>query len=179
MINRTIAAVALAAASICLAVPASAYDIPKRKQGLWEFSNQMDGRGAMTMQLCVDATNEDVTAQQAEARKRCSKIDVRRLGNRVEIDSVCQIENTTATSIAVITGDLSSQYRMEQTTNFSPPMYGMSKSHSVMTGKWIGPCKPGQKNGSMTIQGMPAGANMKITPEMMEQMRKMQEKYGR
>ncbi|TCJ11766.1 DUF3617 family protein [Parasulfuritortus cantonensis] len=169
-------AVAAAAGSV------QAADMPQRKSGLWEIKTSADGTPGMTVQMCVDQRQDDVSAQRDSnqgIRKQCSKIDTKRSGNTVVIDSVCKFDQTTATGHTVITGNLSSQYRMESTTQFSPPVHGMASNHAVMEGRWLGPCKPGQKHGSMTVTGMPGGGKFDIDPEMMKQMQKMQQQYGR
>jgi hypothetical protein len=61
-------------------------------------------------------------------------------------------------------------------------MNGMQNMSSSMTGKWLGPCKPGQKHGSMTTSGMPGmspGGEFKMDAETMNRMRQMQAQYGR
>jgi hypothetical protein len=160
-------------------IPANAADLPKRKSGLWEIATQASGH-SMTMQVCVDEKSDDLTAPQSQKniKQHCSKMDAKRTGNQTVIDSVCQFEGTTATSHTVVSGDMASQYTLDSTSHFSPAMHGISQSHTVMTGKWIGPCKPGQKNGDVSVMGMPAGGNMQITPEMMKQMQKMRQQYG-
>ncbi len=160
-----------------------AADMPKRKSGLWEITMQADGRGGMTMQTCVDEKQDDLSGQQnkdaqKEASKRCAKVDSQRVGDRFEINSVCKFDQVTATSHAILTGTLSSQYKMDTTTRFTPPMQGMAQSHTVMTGKWLGPCKPGQKPGSVTMMGMPGSGHARISPEMMRRMEKMKQRYG-
>lgn len=163
-----------------LLTSANATDMPKRKSGLWEITTQADGRSGMTMQMCVNEKQDDLTARQGkdaanEVRKQCSKMDVKRSGNRAEIDSVCTFDKITATGHTVITGDMTSQYQMDSTTRFDPPMHGMAQNHTVMTGKWIGPCKPGQTPGMVSISGMLGGGNYQITPEMIQRMKKMQQ----
>jgi len=174
-------------ASVFLAPAALAADTPMRKSGLWEIKSETtaDGQkmpGPMTMQMCIDQSKDDMTADSAEGqdmRKRCSKMDMKRSGNKVVIDSVCTVDKHIATGRTVITGNLVTDYRMENTTRFDPPMHGMQTTASTMTGKWLGPCKPGQKHGSVTMSGMPGmgpGGNFKMDPEM---MKRMQQQYGR
>ncbi len=167
-----------------LSVPALAADMPKRKSGLWEIKAEHDGMPGMTMQMCIDANQDDMTAQEAdktnrEVRKMCSKMDIKQSGGRMVIDSVCKMGNVTATGHTEISGQMSSQYRMESITLFNPPMQGMSKSRSVMNGRWLGPCPAGQRHGSVNIVGMPGGGQFQMDPKMIEQMRKMREQSGR
>ena len=156
-------------------------DMPQRRSGLWEIKTSHDGSASdMTLQICVDEKQDDFTVQQTQkldqdVRKQCPKMDVKRRGNVTEIDSVCKFGQVTATGHTVISGNLATQYRMEATTLFNPPMYGMVKTNTVMHGKWLGPCKPGQTHGSMTFSGPPGGGVGKIDPEMLQQLQKMQQ----
>lgn len=163
---------------------ADAADMPKRKSGLWEIKTSTEGAPGMTMQMCIDAKQDDLAAQRADkanqdVRKQCPKMDVKQSGNTTVIDSVCKFDQVTATGHTVVSGNLASQYQMDSTTRFSPPMHGMAQSHVVMSGRWLGPCKPGQKHGAMVMSGMPGGGRYNIDPEMMKQMQKMQQQYGR
>lgn len=180
-------------ATALLAQPvALAADKPMRKSGLWEIrvENTIDGKkmpNLMTVQMCVDQSKDDPTAEpgdmkKGDVRKQCSKMDMKRTGSGMVIDSVCTVGTHTATGRTVITGNFNSEYRMENTTRFTPPMEGMQTTSSVTTGKWLGPCKPGQKHGSMTVSGMPGmgpGGEYKMDPEMMKRMQQMQQQYSR
>lgn len=157
-----------------------ASDLPLRKSGLWEIRTEtrMDGQkmpGPMTMQLCIEQGRDDMLAESGDPndmRKRCSKMAVKRSGNTVTVDSVCRMDGYTATGHTVVTGNLATDYRMQSTTRFDPPMQGMRTMDSTMTGKWTGPCKPGQKHGSMTMSGMPGmgGGQFNFDPEAMKRM---------
>lgn len=180
-------------ATTLLALPsANAADKPMRKSGLWEIrvENTIDGQkmpNLMTVQMCVDQSKDDLTAEpgdmkKGDVRKQCSKMDMKHTGSGMVIDSVCTVGKHTATGRTVITGNFNSEYRMENTTRFTPPMQGMQTTSSVTTGKWLGPCKPGQKHGSMTVSGMPEmgpGGEFKMDPEMMKRMQQMQQQYSR
>lgn len=166
-----------------LALPAIAADLPARKSGLWEITSQSTAGGqrmpATTMQMCIEQGRDDVTGDPNEARRQCSKMDMKRSGNQTIIDSVCRLDGHTATGRTMISGDLARNYRMENTMRFDPPMNGMQTMSSTMSGKWLGACKPGQKHGSVVMQGMPgmgSGEQMNIDPEM---MRRLQQQYGR
>ncbi len=166
-------------AMLCFPPAAGAVDMAARKSGLWEVTSQTTAGGqkmpGATMQMCVEQGRDDMTADPNEPRRQCSKMDVKRSGSQTVIDSVCKMNGHTATGRTVISGDLASNYRMENTTRFDPPMNGMQTISSTMTGKWLGPCKPGQKHGSMVMKGMGPGG-MNIDPEM---MKRLQQQYGR
>jgi hypothetical protein len=183
-------ALLLIAAVLLAPAGALAADAPMRKSGLWEIRSETSTGGQkmpgpMQMQICIDQRQDDMTADPKggqDVRKHCSKMDMKQTGNKVVIDSVCTFDQHIATGHTVISGNLASDYRMENTTRFDPPMNGMQSMSSTMTGKWLGPCKPGQKHGSMTMSGMPGmgpGGEFKMDPEMMKRMQQMQQQYGR
>jgi hypothetical protein len=174
-----------------LSLPAAyAADMPLRKSGLWEIKTDTRAGGQkmpgpMVMQMCIDQSKDDMTAEPGDMRemkKRCSKMDVKQSGNKMTVDSVCTHEGHTVSSHTVISGDMNNAYRMESQSRFSPPMNGMATMDATMTGKWLGPCKPGQAHGSVTLSGMPgmgAGGAFKMDPETMKKMQQMQQQYGR
>jgi len=176
----------IAELAMALLVPTAtlAADVPVRKSGLWEIRTETTAGGQkmpgpMTMQMCIEQGKDDMTADPKDMRRRCSKMDVKRTGNHVVIDSVCTHDGHTATGRTVITGNLAADYRMENTTRFTPPMQGMQTMSSTVTGEWLGPCKPGQKHGSVTLSGMPGmgpGGEFRMDPET---MKRMQQQYGR
>ena len=163
-----------------LAVGAAAQDAPRRKSGLWEMTMQSPGmRQAMTLQQCIDEKTDDLAKQQGAGQQRCTKTKVRRESGRVVAESECQIENSTAKTRVVLTGDLASSYSADMTTTFTPPLHGMTEQKSTMQARWVGACKAGQKPGDTTMSGVPAGAG-KMDPEaarrMAEEMRKRYQK---
>lgn len=164
-----------------------AADAPMRKPGLWEIRTETRAGtqampGPMTMQMCIEQGKDDLTADAGDARemrKRCSKMDVKRSGKTTTIDSVCTMDGHTATGRTVISGNMATDYRMENTTRFNPPMQGMQTMSSVQNGKWIGPCKPGQQHGSVTMPGMPGGGPGGEFRMDAETMKRLQQQYGR
>jgi len=158
------------------AAPASAasMDAPKRKSGLWEIrmsSPQM--QGGHTMQQCVDQKSDDLTSGDKPGREKvsCTKNEVRKEGDRIVSESVCKMNGSTATTRAVFTGRFDSAYKADIKSTFEPPMHGMRESSSNMEARWLGPCKPGQKHGDISMPGMPEGM-----PNMEELMKKMPKK---
>ncbi|MDO9467049.1 MAG: DUF3617 family protein [Thiobacillus sp.] len=170
--------------AVVLAPALHAADAPMRKPGLWEVRTETRAGapgmpGPMTMQMCIEQGKDDMTADSGDARemrKRCSKMDVKRSGKTTTIDSVCTMDGHTATGRTVISGNMATEYRMENTTHFNPPMPGMQTMSSVQTGKWIGPCKPGQQHGSVSMPGMGPGGEFRMDAET---MKRLQQQYGR
>ena len=151
-------------AALLAASPAAAasYDPPKRKSGLWEM--KMSGgqmKGVHTIQQCVDEKTDDLMKKDmAENQKmQCSKNGMRKEGDKVVAESVCKMENSTATTRAVFTGRFDSAYKADIKSTYEPPLKGMKEASSVIEAKWLGPCKAGQKPGDISMPGMP---NMNI-----------------
>jgi hypothetical protein len=141
----------------CAGIPlAFAQDAPRRKSGLWEVSMSSAQMPApMVSRQCVDEKTDDFARRPQQGGEKCSKQSARREGGSVVVESVCQIEGSTATSRGVFSGDFASAYKGEMTTRFSPPMHGMTESKMNFQARLVGPCAPGQKPGDVSIQGMP------------------------
>lgn len=147
-------AMALGMAVACSTLGA---DLPKRKSGLWGMKNQMEGAPTNgTIQMCIDQTTDNLMQQRAKEKQNCSVMDVNRSSGKVTIHAVCQFEDTTATTDAVITGDFETSYRNDMRIRYSPPKHGMGEMHMIQEAKWLGPCKAGQKPGDIIMPGMPA-----------------------
>lgn len=155
-------------ALIALAAPlasAAMIDLPKRKSGLWDMTMSRaggtPGPQAGKMQMCIDEKVDDLTKQigQSAAREMCSKTDFRHEGDRIVSDSVCKVDQSTVTTHMVLTGKFDSEYQADMQTRFDPPMMGMAQSHTVIKGRWVGPCKPGQRPGDMI---MPNGMTINV-----------------
>ncbi len=139
-------------------VAAASFDAPKRKSGLWEIKmSSGQAKGMPAMQQCVDEKTDDLTKQEMSAAQKtqCSKNDMRKEGDKIVVESVCKMENSTATTRAVFTGRFDSAYKADIKSTFEPPLKGMKESSSVIEAKWLGPCKAGQKPGDMSMPGMP------------------------
>jgi len=135
--------------------------IPKRKSGLWQVSmtNSASQGHTMVMQQCIDENTDNLMQQRAErmSKQECSQQDFRQEGSRWVINSVCVSNGRTMTTKGVFSGDFGSNYQGNLHTTYDPPMHGMKESDTKMQGKWLGACKPGQKPGDVTMEGMPAG----------------------
>ena len=151
-------------------VPAYAAELPKRKSGSWEIStSQAGGPPGPVAQMCIDATTDDFARQLAAGALECSKQDLRREGGRYISDSVCKIGESVATSRIVISGDFETAYQADIEAKYAPPLMGMSEGRTTVSARWLGPCKPGQRPGDVTmpngtvinVQDPPPGAPRK------------------
>lgn len=152
-----------------------ASELPKRKAGLWEIKMTTSmGPGAPSVsQHCIDAKTDDLLQQRTPGagKQACSKNDMRREGGKMIVESVCKLNNTTATTKAVFSGDFSSNYRADIRATYDPPMMGMKASDSTIEAKWLGACEAGQKPGDVIMPGMPGGGKFNMD-EMMKKMPK-------
>ena len=151
-------------------IPTYAAELPKRKSGSWEIStSQAGGPPGPVAQMCIDATTDDFARQLAAGALECSKQDLRREGDRYVSDSVCKIGESVATSRIVISGDFETAYRADIEAKYAPPLMGMSEGRTTVSARWLGPCKPGQRAGDVTmpngtvinVQDPPPGARKK------------------
>ncbi|MDP9994693.1 hypothetical protein J2W28_005134 [Variovorax boronicumulans] len=162
-ICSSVAAACMVAAGLG-ASAAFALDYPARKPGLWEMQTS-DGPGSkgspQAIQQCIDAATDKMLRDmgQGMGKDMCAKQDMRMEGGKLVIDSVCKIGQTTATSQAVMTGDLSTAYRLESKSTYSPPLMGRAGATTVVEARWVGPCKPDQKPGDMVMNGMKMNVN--------------------
>ena len=132
----------------------AAADMPKRKSGQWEIStSQPGGPPGPIAQMCIDEKTDDLTRQLSAGAVSCSKQDLRRDGDRYVAESICKIGDSTATTRTIISGNFSSTYQADIEAKYSPPLMGMSEGRSVMTARWLGPCRAGQRPGDITMPG--------------------------
>jgi len=152
-----------------LMAEAFSIELPQRKTGLWDIKISRTGTNrpsSQTIQMCIDQKTDNIAQQMGESfvKASCSKQQIRREGNRIVGDSVCQIGETTATSHTVFSGEFDRAYHGEIRTKYSPPLMGKNENLTLFDAKWIGPCQADQKPGDMI---MPNG--MKINIREMQQ----------
>jgi hypothetical protein len=146
---------------------AAAQDLPRLKSGLWEMSNSTSSAPGVSMRstVCLDASvQRDVLGMSAGMMQTmCSKRDLRVSGNRITGDLVCKMGDSTIKSRSVMTLRGDTAYRTEARATFDPPFAGMAQTDTVIEGRYVGACKPGQKPGDMTT---PTGQTINIRTMM-------------
>jgi hypothetical protein len=154
----------------------AAEDLPKRKPGLWEIDRQSPSmRMAIgPIQLCVGEKSDDFLLRAGEMAQNCEKPAITRNGGELRFKSSCKINQMTVTTEGVFTGDFSSSYHGELHSAFDPPMHGKTESASIITAKWLGPCKEGQKPGDALVQSAPGGPRNFNIEEMMKMRERLQ-----
>jgi hypothetical protein len=140
-----------------LAVPsfAAADDYPKLKPGLWEMTRSTDDarQHPSTSTVCLDASvqKEMFDLGNGAMKGMCSKHDFRMAGGRATGDYVCDMGGSRmhSKSTMVMNGDTA--YRTEIHTTYDPAFMGMTRLDTVLAARRLGPCKPGQRPGDMTM----------------------------
>jgi hypothetical protein len=147
--------VALLAAASAVA---AADEFPKLKSGLWEInmrSGKADGRPPRVSTMCLDDSvqREMYRMSTGMAAGMCSKHDIKVTGSKVTTVANCDLGITKMQSQAVMTLTGNSAYHTEAKATFDPPLNGATEQSTVIDGKHIGACKPGQQPGDITMPG--------------------------
>ncbi len=139
---------------------------PQRKAGLWELvSTTPDSkRPPRTQRICLDRETDALLNKMGVmvGKQVCSKNDVRVSGNRVTTLSVCDFGGSQLTSEGVITYLGDSSFRNEVHGHFAPAMAGVSETHTVQQGKWLGACPAGMKPGDLVTTLGASGHEIKM-----------------
>lgn len=131
---------------VLMATAAHAEGQPEQKTGLWQRTSQTteDGKAQTPekSQHCVDSATLDMVKRAlADAAKQCSKYELREIGGKWVLDSVCNFGATTLTlhSETLMKGDTA--YHSQSESTYSPPLSGGGRSRTTTDGVWVGPCK--------------------------------------
>lgn len=155
--NVRVIALVLSGCSLCYG--ALADDLPARKPGLWELTRSAPRpKYPPTVQkICLNAATDALLYKvgTAAGHQACSKIDIHRSGNTVEVKSVCQIGASQATThnLMTLTGD--SAYHEDIAIHFDPPVGKTSDSTTTQDAKWIGACPADMKPGDIVTAPSP------------------------
>ena len=148
-----IAGLAAAAGS----VDVGAAEPPVLKSGMWEVTTinaqvPPDRRPVTTM--CLD---ESVQAQMREfgmgaAKDMCTQDERSVEGNRMTMSATCKDGQSTMKAKSVMTFNGNTAYHMDGTATYDPPIPNMpGELKTSVDGRWVGPCKPGQQPGDITL----------------------------
>jgi hypothetical protein len=157
---------ALILAAAFIITPAFAQDqMPSRKAGLWEMTMTFEGRGAppQTMQQCIDASTDKAMQDMSQGTRgqSCSKREMKKVGDTIVFDSVCNTGAGTATSHGVVSGDFNSAYtvKINSKREGGPPNMP-AETNMTVAAKWVGACKADQKPGDIIMAN---GMKMNVT----------------
>ena len=149
---------ALTLALLAVAAVAGAQGFPKLKAGLWEVTTATAQSGAQAPRLttmCLDDSVQQAMYKMSTGMMSgmCSKHDIKVTAGKVTTHANCDLGVTRMQSQSVMTLTGNSAYHTEAHATFDPPMNGMKESNTVIDGKHVGACKPGQQPGDMTLPG--------------------------
>lgn len=132
---------------------AGAQELPPRKPGLWKESHyeNKDSQNPDVIYHCADHASDEKLRLMAKNMAACEEGPSQRKGNTIVGSSVCQMMGSKVTTRYVVSGDMNTEYRIESTSTYEPPMFGLKENDSVIVSQWQGPCQPGQKPGDMVI----------------------------
>ena len=155
-------------AMLCAGAPALAQEFPRLKPGLWEVNvatARGNGAAPKVSTMCLDDSVQQVMYRMSTGMMAgmCSKHEMTISGSKVTTLANCDLGFTKMQSQSVMTLTGNSAYHTESHATFDPPMNGMKESTTMIDGKHIGPCKPGQQPGDMTL---PGGQTMNIRQMM-------------
>ena len=153
----------VAALLVATCLPAAAQEFPKLKPGLWEMSSASlrQPTQATRTTVCLDNSiqQEMIKMSSGMMAGMCSKSDFKGSGNTFTGDAVCNLGGSTMKSHSVMTLTGNTHYRTEAHATFDPPLAGQTVSDTVIEGRYVGACKPGQQPGDMTL---PTGQTLNI-----------------
>ena len=152
----TLTRAAIGIALLAVASTASAQEFPKLKSGLWEVNMTTGKRDAPRLTtMCLDDSvqREMYTVSTGMMAGMCTKHEIKVAGNKVTTIANCDLGITKMQSQAVMTLSGNTSYHTEARATFDPPLNGAKESTSIIDGKHVGACKPGQQPGDMTLPG--------------------------
>jgi hypothetical protein len=159
--------IAIAVLLAGLVMPALAQDYPKLKAGLWEMeraaTNPANHPDRMTMCLDDSVQKEMFSMGSGAMQGMCSKHDFKLSGNRGTGDFVCDIGGSRMRSKSTMVLDGNTGYRTEIHTTYDPPFMGQNESTTVLTARYVGACKQGQRPGDIVL---PNGQTMNMRDAM-------------
>ena len=141
-----------------------------QKPGLWLLTQSLPQMGGSSRQkICVSAqqgatlalTGHDFLGKPEMKRLQCSVHTVRKSDTGADIDTVCDVNDTTLTSkvhVDIIGHDA---YHQTAETRYTPGFAGHGDLITITDGKWQGDCPANMKPGDFVTQD---GVHMKVGP---------------
>jgi hypothetical protein len=108
--------------------------------------------------VCLDADTDTLLYKfgMGAGRNLCSKLDVRNVGGKLEVDSVCKLGNSQMSSHIEMSFQGDTSYHEDIAVHYDPPLLGKTNdSKSTQDGKWIGACGADMKPGDMVTVPSP------------------------
>lgn len=155
----------VAGAACGAALAAGTVELPSRKSGHWEIRMSTDmpaGVPETVVDLCVDAATDRQMMEQGLSltSEMCPQREMKREGDRIVIDAVCNIGPVKTTSRTVISGDFQSAYTMKITGDIgglpagAGGNAGEQKTSMTQHARWMSAsCPDGLKPGDIKMPG--------------------------
>lgn len=167
ILPRLAVVAALSVVSGAWAGSAGTSDLPARKNGLWEITLHPDRPGprqGQTVLQCTAAKAEPVMLLSiVPGQEQCSEVIVTpQAAGGYDIRTVCQVHANTRRTQVTLRGSLQSAYQgtFEVYTTAKLPQSGAERV--AFEGRWLGPCKPGQRPGDMVL---PNGVTVNVVDD--------------
>lgn len=165
---RTSLLILLAAGALTHAT-AGADELPARKPGLWQITRSaaQPKLPPQVQRICLDAATDALLYRYGltGSQKLCSKVEIHRSAERIEIQSTCAIGSSHASTRTAITLHGDQAYHQDIAVHFDPPVGRTSDSVSSQDAKWLGACPAEMKPGDIVTEPsalMPAPLRMNI-----------------
>jgi len=121
-------------------------ELPLRKAGKWELKTVMDeGRGPreQVLTMCIDAEMERNTAaaSRMEHQQSCKKYQVKKEGDAVVVDALCNMNGRDVESRTEMSGDFQNTFavKIDSTTSGINGTQTVSVTRSIVQdGKYLG-----------------------------------------
>ena len=156
-------ALLISALSILATTAAQALDLPKRKSGLWEMTmigDQTNGQ-PQTVTTCVEQKTDTGLSSSFGDKipKNCKQPTLKKSMGSYVITSSCKFTDSNVKTVAILSGDANSAYKIVRTSTYTPPNKGRKESTQTIEAKWLSACKAGQRAGDMI---MPDGSKVNV-----------------
>jgi hypothetical protein len=145
---------ALEMAALVLPI-ARATDPPDVKEGLWSIHTQTtDNPGAKksegTYTLCRDHAFDLSVRARAKTIKGCTTVSESFQGGKYSVEMHCTIGGSVSESKGTTTFQGDAAVHSESHATYTPALYGISESTTVMDQKYVGSCPAGTHPGDRT-----------------------------
>ena len=115
-----------------------------------------------TVTTCVEQKSDTglTSSFGGKIPKNCKQPTLKKSTGNFIITSMCKFSDSNVTTVAILSGDMNSAYKIDRTSTYSPPNKGRKESKQSISAKWLSACKADQRPGDMI---MPDGTKINIS----------------
>ena len=127
----------------------------KRRAGLWEVAATTDSQTSPSViKQCADeATDAKMMQMMSKSQHaKCSLNRISKIDSGYSLASECVMSGSTMKSNGEFVGNFETEYSGKIETLFEPPLFGVSKSKTTMSAKWMGPCPADMVVGDLMME---------------------------